>query len=90
MKINTKKIIDKNFRLILYGYDEFNRLISVTKGGATTTYTLDLVDNVVGITDALNNTTGYYYDEIGNVTSVTNALGNEVNFDVDKSGNIKK
>ena len=72
----------------VYTYNYLNQLIKVCQNyvdiaeGSTadadenviTTYTYDLLGNLLTVTDALGNTTTYTYNAFGEVTSVTDAL----------------
>ena len=63
---------DANGKVTSYGYDDADRLTSVTDaGGNLTVYGYDTENNMVNITDASNHATGFTYDALGRVTQVT-------------------
>jgi YD repeat-containing protein len=79
------------------GIDAFNRVTSVTLpdpdggGGVTasvTSYTLDRLDRVTRITDALSGQTNFTYDAAGNLTGLQDALGNDTTWTFDGLGRV--
>jgi len=61
------------FRTFTYGYDAAGNVTSRTVGTATTNYTYDSLDRLIGASGATS--LSYAYDNLGNRTSATDASG---------------
>lgn len=70
-----------------YEYNEQNDIIKQTDGNGNVTQFTYENNNLVKITDALNNENQIIYNEFGQPTTIIDAIGNHVSFDYDSYGN---
>ncbi|MHB8974460.1 MAG: RHS repeat-associated core domain-containing protein [Pirellulaceae bacterium] len=74
-----------------YGYDFFQRLISVSQpGGGALNYTYDAAGNLLSLTDPLGNDTTYAYDGLGRLTIETNEAGQWRSYDYSMLGDLTR
>jgi RHS repeat-associated protein len=77
----------------IYGYDSFNRLVTVTQAldedTITTTYVYDEHDNLTSVTDPEGNLTVYTPDDFRRTRVVASAATGTTTYTNDPAGNVK-
>ena len=89
---NILKEIDKNDNEAFFGYDDLNRLTSITDPSGNVTKITYLEgcsgDVIKSITDPLGNRYARNYDENSNVVSIIDPLGYKTRMEYDPKGNL--
>lgn len=84
-----------------YQYDDLNRLVTQVENvvdgagqtaatNVTTTYTYDLVDNLLSVTDALGNQMHYDYDDLDRLIRQEDAADQVTRYQYDSMGNLAR
>jgi YD repeat-containing protein len=73
---------------VQYTYDAMGRLITVTQGNRTESFTYDASNNLTGVTDPLGEAGTFTYDAAGRVTAQTLPGGQRIQFSYDAAGNL--
>jgi len=85
---NLRLETDANGNTKEYGYDELDRLNSVSIPAGTTNYQYDEQNNLTHITDANGHSSQFTYDEAGQLSSETDAIGKTASYLYDANGNL--
>lgn len=92
--ILTQDVLDKNgdiTRKQTWVYDDFDRSKeSITVDDRKTLFNYDSNDNLIKLSNALNNSVNFTFDELDRLTQVTDAISGITRFNYDNQGNITR
>ncbi|OAI26506.1 hypothetical protein A1356_11255 [Methylomonas koyamae] len=85
---NPTEVLDANGVKTEIVYDANGRLVSSTSDGAATSFSYDVLGNVIRVIFPDNDEVNYRYDALNRLTEVIDKEGNKVKLTVDPVGNI--